>query len=248
MPFFSIILVCYNAEAVINTALRSVCSQDTDDYELIVIDGGSNDATLNILDAYNHIITELVSEPDEGIYDALNKGITRASGDVVAIIHSDDLFFSEDTLSFVKQFFLDRPEALIAFGDLHFFKNQQCVRVWRPSNYSWAKLMLGWIAPHPACYIKRSVYNDIGFFDINYRISGDYDYLLRVFRSYGHASFYMPRAVYKMRVGGVSTSTSNFFIKFKEDLRVMQKNGLPAPLSILGKKVLKIFQFKFFNN
>lgn len=248
MPFFSIILVCFNSEASIDGALRSICSQDTDDYELIVIDGGSQDATLNILDSYKHIVTELVSEADKGIYDALNKGILRASGDVVAIIHSDDLFFNNGTLSFVNKFFLDRPKALIAFGDLHFFKDERCIRIWRPSNYSWFKLMLGWIVPHPACYIKRSVYNDIGFFDSDYRISGDYDYLLRVFKSYGHASYYMGRAVYKMRLGGVSTSSSNFFIKLKEDSRVMQKNGLPVPISILGKKVSKILQFKCFNS
>lgn len=247
MPKISLILACYNSEKTIVAAMNSIRSQIFKNLELIVVDGGSNDATLSILRQNNDLITHLITGPDNGVYDALNKGIMAATGDVIGFLHSDDTFFDPGALNFVNQGFLADPDTLIVYGDLHFFKNDKCVRIWRTSKYSKLKLMLGWVPPHPTCYMRRQVYKDVGLFNPVYKISGDYDHLTRAFLRYGNKSMYLGRPLYKMQVGGISTTASNFFLKFKEDVNVMRHIGLLWPLTIVGKKVSKLFQIRWLN-
>lgn len=235
----SIITVCYNSAATIEDTIKSVLSQDYQEIEYIIIDGGSSDATLEIINKYRDQITTVISEPDKGIYDAMNKGIKNSTGDIVGILNSDDFYESKDVISKTVDYF--DSETDVVFGDLIFVKPDDLEKVTRfyslPNFKSW-KLRYGWMPPHPATFIKKSVYDKCGLYKINYKISADYEIFVRFLLvnkvSYKHIS----KILVRMRDGGVSTSGLKSSITLnREIVNACNENGVYTNLLILMLKL-----------
>lgn len=242
----SVITAVYNNRDTVAHTLDSALAQDHPNVELIVIDGGSTDGTLEVLQGYADRLAVLVSEPDRGIYDALNKGIERASGDVVGFLHSDDLLADGAVLSRISAAFAD-PAVDAAYGDLLYVRKDdpsRVVRSWRADAFTPARLARGWMPPHPTLYVRRSVYDQHGVFDTSYRIAADYDFVLRFFgRTKGEVR-YIPEVLVKMRVGGASNrSFGNIVRKSSEDWRALRKNGIGGVGALVWKNLSKITQF-----
>ncbi len=244
----SVITICYNSAQSIRTAIDSVISQDYPDIEYIVVDGGSKDGTVDIIKSYGEKITRFVSEPDKGIYDALNKGIAMATGDVIGFMHSDDLFASPHILSDVANLFISRQTDSI-YGDLEYvFKEDtnKVLRYWKSGHFSIRNLKMGWMPPHPTFYVKRWVYEQHGTFNINYKIAADYDTMLRFLGKYKISSAYLPAVMVKMRVGGASNrNLKNIIRKTKEDYKAIQDNDFGNVFTLMFKNLRKVTQFVF---
>lgn len=242
----SVITAVHNNRETISTALDSTLGQSGVDIELVVIDGGSTDGTLEVLRSYADRLHVLVSEPDRGIYEALNKGIRCASGDVVGFLHSDDLFADPGVLSRVAAAF-DDPGVGAVYGDLVYVGKEnpdQVVRYWRSRVFSRRRLGWGWMPPHPTLYMRRHVYEQHGLFDTSFRIAADYDFILRALGADRVVVRYIPKVLVKMRVGGVSNrSLSNIVRKSREDLRALKRNGVGGLGALLWKNLSKLPQF-----
>ena len=242
----SVITAVYNNRDTVAHALDSALAQDYPNVELIVIDGGSTDGTLQVLQGYADRLAVLVSEPDRGIYVALNKGIERASGDVVGFLHSDDLLADDAVLSRISAAFAD-PAVDAAYGDLLYVRKDdpsRVVRTWRADAFTPARLARGWMPPHPTLYVRRSVYDQHGVFDTSYRIAADYDFVLRFFGRTKGGIRYIPEVLVKMRVGGASNrSFGNIVRKSSEDWRALRKNGIGGVGALVWKNLSKITQF-----
>lgn len=201
----SVITAVLNKRDTIAEALDSALAQTHDDIELIVIDGASTDGTQEILRGYSDRIAVLVSEPDQGIYDALSKGLGLASGEVVGFLHSDDIFADAQVLDKIAAVFAAQGVDAV-YGDLEYVKKTaptRVVRYWKSGEFSLKKLRHGWMPPHPTFYVKRTVYERLGGFDLSYRIAADYDCMLRFLGS-GMRAAYIPEVLVKMRLGGTS--------------------------------------------
>lgn len=242
----SVITAVYNNRETISAALDSALRQSGVDIDLVVIDGGSTDGTLEVLRSYTGRLDVLVSEPDQGIYDALNKGIQRASGEVVGFLHSDDLFAGAGVLSRVAAAFAD-PEVGAVYGDLVYVRKDnpdQVVRYWRAGVFSRRRLRWGWMPPHPTLYVRRHVYEQHGLFDTSFRIAADYDFILRTLGQAGVGVRYIPEVLVKMRVGGASNrSLRNILRKSSEDLRALRRNGVGGVGALMWKNLSKLPQF-----
>jgi glycosyltransferase len=242
----SIITAVHNNRDTIAQALDSVLAQDHPNVELIVIDGGSTDGTLQVLQGYADRLAVLVSEPDRGIYDALNKGIARAGGEVVGFLHSDDLFADEAVLSRISSAFAD-PAVDAAYGDLLYVRKDdpsRVVRNWRADAFTPAKLARGWMPPHPTFYVRRAVYAALGGYDTSYRIAADYDCVLRLLGRGGVRTAYIPEVLVKMRVGGASNrSLKNILQKSREDYRALRTSGVGGLGALAWKNLSKLPQF-----
>lgn len=242
----SVITAVYNNRETVAQALDSALAQTHPDVELIVIDGGSTDGTLEILQGYADRLTVLVSEPDRGIYDALNKGIARASGEVVGFLHSDDLFADAAVLSRIAAVFAD-PATDAVYGDLLYVRKDdpsRVVRTWRAGAFMPAGLARGWMPPHPTFYVRRGVYAALGGFDASYRIAADYDCMLRFLGKGGIRPAYIPEVLVKMRVGGASNrSLRNILRKSREDYRALRANGVGGMAALAWKNLSKLPQF-----
>jgi len=227
-------------------ALESVLVQDHPEVELIVIDGGSRDGTREVLQAYAGRIGVLVSEPDRGIYDALNKGIAWASGDVVGFLHSDDLFADAAVLSRVAAAFAD-PAVCAVYGDLQYVRKgdtRRVVRHWKSAPFRARLLARGWMPPHPTLYVRREWYERIGGFDTRYRIAADYFSVLQLFSQPGFKAAYLPQVLVKMRVGGASNrSLANIARKSREDLDALRRSGVGGMGALAWKNLGKLGQF-----
>jgi glycosyltransferase involved in cell wall biosynthesis len=242
----SVITAVYNNRDTIAQALDSVLAQTHPDVELIVIDGGSTDGTLAVLQGYDDRLAVLVSEPDRGIYDALNKGIARASGEVVGFLHSDDLFADAAVLARIGATFAD-PAVDAAYGDLLYVSKDdpsRVVRTWRSAAFSPARLARGWMPAHPTFYVRRAVYETLGGYDTRYRIAADYDCILRFLGKGGIRAAYIPQVLVKMRVGGASNrSLRNILQKSREDYRALRVNGVGGLGALAWKNLSKLPQF-----
>lgn len=235
----SIITVCYNSSATIEDTIKSVLSQDYRDIEYILIDGGSTDSTLGIINKYRDRITSIISEPDEGIYDAMNKGIKNATGEIVGILNSDDFYEAKNVISEMVSKFDSDTE--IVFGDLIFVKPENIEKVTRfyslPNFKAW-KLRFGWMPPHPATFIKKSVYDRFGLYKINYKISADYEVFVRFLLVNKVRYKHMGKTLVRMRDGGVSTSGLKSSITLnKEIVMACKENGIYTNLFILMLKL-----------
>lgn len=243
---FSIITAVYNNAATIADAIESVLSQTHDDIEYIVIDGGSSDGTQAIIERYRERIAVYVSEPDKGIYDALNKGIARASGDVVCFLHSDDIYADESVIEKANALF-EQSGAQSIYGDLVYVKKEnvaKVIRYWQSGEFAPAKLGRGWMPPHPTFMVKRSVYEAHGGFDTGFRIAADYDTVLRFLGVQKISTAYLPQVMVKMRLGGESNkSLANLKKKTSEDIKALRKNGIGGVGTIAMKNLSKIPQF-----
>lgn len=242
----SVITAVLNRAATLEAALRSVHGQAWPNVEHVVIDGGSTDGSLDILRQHQSRIANLVSEPDSGIYDALNKGIRAATGDVVGFMHADDEFATPEALARVAQAFED-PAVDAVYGDLVYVKKDdtsQVVRYWRAGDYQRSQLAHGWMPPHPTFYVRREVYSRFGGFDTRYRIAADYENMLRILWSGSVKASYIPQVLVRMRVGGISNmSFFNVLHKSREDYAALRQNGIGGLQALLLKNVTKLPQF-----
>lgn len=242
----SIITVTYNSASTLPSTLRSVEVQNYADIEHIIIDGASTDGTLAIIKAYaqRRQSVRYISEKDAGIYNAINKGIDLATGDVIGILNSDDVLASPDTIATIVKAFSD-ANAQVVYGDLVYCNTTGSVmRYWRSNTFRRSSLKFGWMPAHPTFYCLRSVYDEMGKYDETFRISADYDFMLRVLmRPYRVAC--VPKVLVRMSTGGVSNRNCRAMLsKSKEDVRVLHKNHIGAGvITVFLKNIRKIFQF-----
>ena len=242
----TIITATFNSSKTIQDTILSLESQTYNNIEYIIVDGNSKDNTLEIINEYSTRVSTVICEPDKGIYDALNKGISAATGDVIGFLHSDDILAYPDAITdIVSKFSEGNFDAV--YADLEYVSQDNTnhvVRKWKSGNYNVSKLKYGWMPPHPSFYMKRSRYIEWGVFNLNYKISADYDSLLRYLWVHKAKAVYLPRVLTKMRVGGISNrSLKNIIQKSREDVNVIKMNGLFWPIALLFKNLSKLPQF-----
>lgn len=225
----SVITPAYNSGATIRDTIKSVLSQTYPSIEYIVVDGASQDNTLAILEEYTDGIAKIISEPDHGIYDAMNKGIREATGDIVGILNSDDFFTSIDVIeTIVKVFEQDKVDAV--YGDVHFVKPTDlstCVRYYSSAVFRPSLFRFGFMPAHPSFYVKRTCYERGGLYALDYKIAADFDLLIRFLYKYRMKSKYLKKDMVTMRLGGISTSNIRNRMKINEEIvRACQRNGI----------------------
>jgi len=242
----SVITAVYNSQNVLQDALLSSLSQSYPHVERIIMDGASSDGTMALVNRYSDQLDVIVSELDSGMYDALNKGIACARGDVVGFLHADDVYADSGVLARVAAAFAD-PEVDAVYGDLVYVRRNnpsQILRYWKAGEYTPEKLKHGWMPPHPTFYVRRSVYEQLGGFDLSYRIAADYDCMLRFLSRGALRCMYIPEVLVKMRAGGVSNrSLGNILRKSSEDYRALKFNSIGGMFSLLQKNLGKFGQF-----
>lgn len=245
----SIITSCYNREATIHEAIRSVLEQDYPDIEYIIVDGASTDGSVETIRsaiAGHEDKVKFVSEPDSGMYEALNKGIRMATGDVIALLHSDDMMFDTHTVSDVMRE-MERTGCDFLYADGLFVdaeRTDKVVRNWIGGRYSKWKVRHGWLPLHPTCYIRREVMERLGLYDESYRIAADTDLLVRYLLENTLSVEYLKRYVVRMRMGGLSTDNSRRAKMWKEDIRVYRSHGFRhVTLTKIEKMMWKVPQF-----
>lgn len=246
----SIITATFNSAATVEDCLASVAAQTYPFRQHVVIDGASTDNTMSILTANIGQLAVLKSEPDSGIYDALNKGLAMARGDVVGFMHADDVYADLDVLTKIASIFSD-PSICAVYGDLQYVSKTNIAKVirhWRSTPFSPRRLAWGWMPPHPTLYVRRTWYEKIGLFDTEYQISADYLSILKLFSNVYFRSVYLPEVLVKMRLGGASNkSLKNLLRKSSEDLRALRKTGVGAFGgfgALFWKNLSKLGQFK----
>jgi glycosyltransferase involved in cell wall biosynthesis len=243
----SIITVVYNNVSTLRDTIESVLGQDYFDVEYIIIDGKSTDGTIELVQSYGDRIDTFISEKDHGLYDAINKGIRVASGDVVGLLHSDDLFYSTSAISQVVSAFRS-SSADSVYGDLHYVdkeKTSKIIRNWRSGTYQRNRFLRGWMPPHPTFYVKRSVYGAYGLYDTEFKSAADYELMLRYLYKYSISTHYIQETLVKMRVGGESNrSLFNRLRANKEDYFAWKKNNLsPSFYTRFLKPLRKLHQY-----
>ena len=242
----SVITAVLNRVKTLGDSLRSVHEQSWSDVEHIVVDGGSTDGTLDVIDRHKSGIAKLSSSADKGPYHALNKGISYASGDVVGFMHADDMFASTSALERVAHAFED-PAVGAVYGDLVYVRKEdssQVIRYWRAGQYQRDQLTLGWMPPHPTFYVRRELYQRYGDFNTRYKIAADYDHMLRLLWRGRVQAAYIPEVLVRMRMGGISNgSVFNILNKSREDYSAMRENGIGGLQTLLLKNVSKLPQF-----
>lgn len=243
----SVVTAVYNRAETIGETLKSVKSQTHGDVEHVVQDGGSTDNTLEILRAQSNAALQLVTEKDNGIYDAINRGTQRATGDVVGLLHSDDIFAHDGVLARVAQAFED-PDVDCVYGDLQYVAANDTTRVirhWTSGAYDRALLVQGWMPPHPTFYIRRSLLEQHGTYDTSFQIAADYDAMLRWLWTHSLQPAYIPEVMVKMRVGGESNrSLGRILQKSREDFRALKRNNVGGMTALARKNLSKISQFR----
>ena len=242
----SLITVCFNAEKTIESTIASVLNQDYQNIEYIVIDGASDDSTIQIINKYRNKIAHVTSEPDKGIYDAMNKGIELATGDIVGILNSDDFYVDNHIISSVINAFKKKKVQAI-FADLLFVNPDnldKTVRHYNSRKFNPDKFAYGWMPAHPTFFVKRSCYQQYGLYKTNYKIAADYELLTRFLYRHKISYYYLDKVLIKMRTGGVSTRNlkSNWILN-KEIVRACSENGIKTNMfKISFKYFKKIFE------
>lgn len=244
----SVITVCYNSAETIAHTLRSVREQTYGNIEHIVVDGRSTDNTLEVLAAEGQHVAKLVSEEDKGIYDAMNKGVALASGEVVGFINADDFYASTIVLADVAAAF-EKSGADSCYGNLCYVSQTdpaRTVRYWRSKDFVPGSFEAGWCPPHPTFFVRRSVYERLGGFDLSFKIAADFELMARYLEAARITSYYIPEVLVKMRLGGTTNrSLSNIFKQNAEIRRALSKIGRRSSLVsfILNKLVTRAIQF-----
>ncbi|MBB6110899.1 glycosyltransferase involved in cell wall biosynthesis [Mucilaginibacter lappiensis] len=241
----SLVTVVYNAQDTIKQCIQSVISQNYPNLEYIIIDGGSTDHTLQIINEYREYIQILVSEPDKGIYDAMNKGIRLATGDIVGMLNADDHFADERVLHSIAGVFTQHDvEAL--YGDLDIVdQRQQVIRKWRSGKCNHNSFKLGFMPPHPTFYCRRSLFDQFGFYSLDHGSAADYELMLRLMYRHQIRSYHLKMVMVNMSAGGISSKNLKNRVKaWQFDLLAMRQNKIPFPVLTLALKPLrKIVQF-----
>jgi len=246
MISISIITATYNAEDTLENCLESVSAQSID-AEHLIIDGASTDDTLQIIKQYENALANVISEPDKGIYHAMNKGLCAATGDIVGILNADDYYVSENVLEKVVEVFKD-PEVDACYGDLVYVERKdtdRVVRFWRAGDFNPVKFYWGWMPPHPTFFVRRSVYKKFGLFNLELGSAADYEIMLRFLLKHGLKARYIPQVLVKMRRGGVSNAPLSNRLKANcMDRKAWEVNDLrPYPWTFLAKPIRKIGQW-----
>ena len=246
-PKITIITVCFNSIKTIQDTIDSIRSQDYKNIEYIVIDGGSLDGTIGVIEENLDIIDYYMSEPDKGIYDAMNKGILAANGDIIGILNSDDFYPNQFIISNIIKSFKNQ-DCDAVYGDLVYVdeKNtKEIVRYWKADTYNTTKIKNGWMLPHPTFFVKSSIYKRFGLYNIDLKQAADYDMILRLVYKFNIDVIYIPMILVNMRMGGVSNMTLLQRLKAnKEDSLAWKNNGLKKPFFLRFKKPLqKVRQF-----
>ena len=244
---FSIITVSLNNQSTIRRTINSVLNQKYVDVEYIVIDGLSTDDTMKIVESYKENISYYVSQEDTGIYDAINKGISAASGDIIGILNADDIYADNTVLFNVQNHFISESTEAV-YGDLVYFdpiNNDKVVRYWKSGLFSMHRMRKGWMMPHPTLFVRKKVYEDFGCYSTDLQISSDYEMMIRLFYKNGVSVSYLAYVLVHMQVGGVSNrSFLNRLRSNSEDLVAWEKNGISPPFLLRFMKPLrKIDQF-----
>lgn len=250
----SIITATYNSSKTLRDTLESVLNQTYQDIEHIIVDGASKDSTLEIIKEYEQKFNgrlKWISEKDNGIYDAMNKGITLSSGDIVGILNSDDFFTDNNVVTDIIDCF-EKKSIDSLFANLNFVKQDdisKIVRVWKGSPYKENGFRKGWHPSHPTFYVKKEIYKKYGVFDLNFDVSADFELMLRFIEKYKISTYYLDRVTVKMRYGGESTgSISKIIIGNKNILKAFKKNGIKVsvfyPIIRLVPKVLEFIKKK----
>ncbi len=243
----SIITVVYNGEAFLEECIKSVLAQDYPNIEYILIDGGSSDGTLKIIENYKNNINHFISEKDNGMYDALNKGLKLATGDVVGILNADDMLASSDVISAVANCFANQnPDAL--YGNLNYvdpLNTNKIIRRWVAKPYTKRGIILGWMPAHPTFYVKKSVFDTFGNYSLNYESAADYELMIRFLYKENIRAVFLDKLMVNMRTGGMSNaSLRHRYRALINDYKALVANKVPfAALTIFFKKVSKITQF-----
>ena len=246
MVKISIITATYNSELTVRDTMISVGRQTHPGIEHLVIDGASTDSTLDIVSKFPHVST-VVSEPDKGIYDAMNKGVRLATGDVVGILNSDDIYAHNRVLEKVARLFRN-PEVQAVYADLQYVREDnlnKVVRHWKSGEYSSQNFYYGWMPPHPTFFVRREIYEECGLFDTSFKSAADYELMLRFLVRYNVPATYLPEVIVKMRNGGMSNASfKNRWRANREDRRAWDVNGLtPYFFTIPLKPFRKLSQF-----
>lgn len=243
----SIITASRNSEDFIKKTISSVNKQTYQEIEHVFIDSESSDKTLKIINDTSIRQNILISEKDAGIYDALNKGVNNSSGDIIGFLHSDDFYSDQHSINEIVKKFQENEEAEMVYGDLNYisrFDENRVVRKWISGDFSINKMKLGWMPPHPALFVKRELFLNLGLFDLNFKIASDYESIVRFLYHHKRKICYLPKTIINMRLGGASNSNlNNILTKMNEDLLIMKKYRLPYPITIIGKNLSKIKQF-----
>lgn len=247
VPTVSIITATFNSVDTVGECLSSIRAQTHTNIESIVVDGASTDGTQALIQRnFADVVRHMISEPDDGIYDALNKGINASTGDIIGLLHSDDVLAAPDVIEGIANAFSD-PRIDAVYGDLVYVSRndpEQVIRYWKSSHFHRSLLHRGWMPPHPTLYLRRSLLDRIGLFDTNYAIAADYDHVLRIFQVTGISTRYLPRVLVKMKVGGASNkSFANVLQKSREDLRALHQNHVGGLPTLLMKNISKVGQF-----
>lgn len=243
----SIITATYNREKTIVRALKSIKNQTYENIQVIVIDGASTDNTITLIKPILDKNDILISEPDDGIYQALNKGLSYSHGDIVAFLHSDDLYSNENVIKNVVECFYNHNVDVV-YGDISFFKKgdtKKIKRRYKSDNLSKKNLAWGKMPPHPAIFIKRHIYEEVGNFETNFKIAADYDFLCRLINYPELKSFYLEKNLVHMQLGGISTNGfMNTILLNKEVYRAIINNNIYTNIfMLLSKYPSKILQF-----
>ena len=243
----SIITPSLNSVDIIEGAIKSVLSQNYPNIEYIIIDGGSTDGTVEVINKYKNKINKFVSEPDRGVYDGMNKGIKLATGDIVGILNSDDVYADDKVIERVVAE-MTKKNVDVCWGNLVYVgaKNiDKVIRYWKSSGYKEGKFKKGWMPPHPTFFVKKWVYDKYGLFNLDFPISADYELMLRFLERHKIKSCYIPQILVKMRIGGQSNKSIKNIIKGNiECYRAWKINGLKAnPLIFFFKPLSKVTQY-----
>ncbi len=242
----SIITTCLNREATIRGSIESVLSQTYPDIEYIVVDGKSQDGSLKIINEYKDRIHHIVCEADNGMYEAINKGLRLATGDIVGFLHSDDVFYSKDTISRIVKEFENRDIEYVYGNGLYVtFGMDQVVRDWVSGEFDKEKLKHGWLPLHTTVFVKRHIFDRVGYYNEKYKIASDSDWQVRCLYLNDTKVSYIDEYIVRMRMGGISTSFRLTMRKWREDLQLFSEAGLNPYFSLTYKVISKMPQFVY---
>lgn len=246
-PLVTIITVCYNSAKTIEDTILSVINQTYDNIEYIIVDGLSTDNTLEIVNKYKNKIAKVVSEKDAGLYDAINKGIALATGDIVANLNSDDFYIDNNVIADVVAK-MEEENSDTLYADLYYvdaIDTNKVTRNWVSGAYKKGMFFKGWMPPHPTFFVRKSVYDSYGKFNLELKSAADYEIMLRFIHKHECSISYLPRVIVRMRIGGVSNVSLISRLKAnREDKRAWEINGLkPKPFTLIFKPLSKVLQF-----
>lgn len=247
-PRFTLITICWNSADTISDTLRSIDRQDFRNFEHVVIDGKSSDATLDIVNQLKSPARKVFSEPDKGIYDAMNKGLARSRGEIIGFLNADDVLASDDVLSLIDRTFRNR-DTDSTYGDLVYVSRtdlSKVARFWKSAPFEKGSFRKGWCPPHPTFYVKRSVYERAGVFDRSYSLAADVELMMRFLETEKVSSVYIPAVLVRMRLGGVTNkSIRNVYRQNRQVLRALAAHGLRVTLPgfFMPKAVNRLGQF-----